>query len=229
VCGVGAGGQMAFEVNKEMMATLASFVYQQLMQEKFDYVDLFSKVAFKMFSIYMTKVIIEPTLTVIEFYDDFIEDWDNYKLWWEEDYVSEAELRDTINSVLTSRGTALRLATPEAKGRILAILSQEEASGRLESRQEDAIVQVFMWTQCQQEADKILKCITLTGKRDQSVEEGKAKLFRVLDPNEVTYFNNWYNSLDDKAYSEGTTVSMNPALTRFPVNLKGVTSNIGFA
>ncbi len=89
----------------------------------------------------------------------------------------------------------MRYTSPEAQGRILAILSRRFWVSK-EELQEKAILKVLKGFQCRREAELVYARITF-GKEPISVDEGRKKLFAILDGREQDQYNAWWDELDE--------------------------------
>ena len=191
VYGVGAFGEVGFMVNAKTIVHLAQFVYHLLMQADYRHLDALKPDAFKALSSYIVQSIMNASELVEK-------EWEKLQTWWDdsEEAMDKAEaLAKSINN--KSQDKLLRVSTPEAKGKMLAILSITSWFS-FEEEQEEAIVYLLTFIQSKNEAKNVFKSITLDDTRLENEEEGKAKLHHILDGKEQYLFNRWLGNLPIK-------------------------------
>ena len=112
----------------------------------------------------------------------------------------------------------LQFTTPEAKGRMLYVLTQTFWTSD-EKVQEKAIIELLSYVRTKTEANKVFKSITDDSKMKIAVWEGIKKLNHVLDGPEQKKYDLWYASLPYKPMRMGLQVAQITKMD-FPVNLQ---------
>lgn len=207
VCGVGASGKMVYAVDGKTVYTLCQFVYHQLMKEDYSYVGFVEHEAFDMLSAYAVEYVINGVSEINRNLED----------WWNDFEVGKKEAIQLANNILSNSSQMLQFTTPEAKGRMLYVLSQTYWTSD-EELQEQAILKVLSWVQSQREANKVFAAITDNSKQKIAIMAGIKKLNNVLDGPEQKKYDLWYASLPYKPMRMGLQVAQVTTMD-FPVNL----------
>ncbi|PLY04673.1 MAG: hypothetical protein C0625_15890 [Arcobacter sp.] len=185
VYGAGASGKVGFMVDAKTIVHMAQFVYHLLMKADYRTLDCIASRAFYALSSYL----VESIADAVELAE---EEWEKLTKWWssKEQAMKKAKaLAKSINKGL--KDDLLSISTPEAKGKMLAILCVTEYFDD-EEEQEKAIIKVLTYIQSKNEARNVFKSISLKGRRiDKS--EGEEKLHDILD---------WYKYDGEKAFKE---------------------------
>ncbi len=202
VCGLGAGGSMAMMVDAKHIYTMASFVYHSLMKEDYDYLGFVEPEAFKILSAYITESIVH-SIEVAE------TAWKKLSEQWKADDRARQQAEKLAISIINGKqDKLLAVSTPEAKGRMLAILSHTSASS-WEEDQERAIIKVLGYIQSRSEARRVFKRMTLNGTQLSSHTVGEEMLHDVLDwfnyDGEAEY-KKWWGSLNETPPNVGKKV-----------------------
>lgn len=207
VCGVGASGKMVYAVDGKTVYTLCQFVYHQLMKEDYSYVGFIENEAFNMLSAYAVEYVMNGASDINK----------KLELWWDDFEVGKKEATKLANNILSNSSKILQFTTPEAKGRMLYVLTQTFWTSD-EELQELAILKVLSWVQSQREANKVFTSITSDTKRKIAIQDGIKKLNNVLDGSEKKKYDLWYASLPYKPMRMGLQIAQVTTMD-FPVNL----------
>jgi len=207
VCGVGASGKIVFAVDGKTVYTLCQFIYHQLMKEDYSYIGLMNEDTFNIISAYAVEYVLNGVSEINE----------DLKSWWDNFEVGKEESIQLANNILTNSSQMLQFTTPEAKGRILYILTQTFWTSD-EELQEQAILKVLSWVQSKREANKVFASITDDAENKITIMAGIKKLNHVLDGAEQKKYDLWYASLPYIPMRMGLQVAQVTTMN-FPLNL----------
>ncbi len=214
ICGVGASGEIGFEVNAKTILNLVQFVYHTLMNDNYTYMEFITDKAFKALTVFIFKVVDEGLEKIEELYDIF---FDTYKEFWIEyfpDLSNERELAKEI--VLGKHNTMLKVATPEAKGFLISYLAKTSVT-RTEETQEQAIINILYFIQSRKEARNVFKSISLTGGK-VSEKLGEKVIHDILDDYKIRtgvlnhgyqgekHFDKWWDNLPEEPKRKGSPI-----------------------
>ncbi|SFV57508.1 hypothetical protein MNB_SM-4-311 [hydrothermal vent metagenome] len=113
VCGLGAGGKMAFMVDNNLIVTLAAFVYHQLRKEDFDYLKFIEKDAFALLGSVLIETFTQPSEYVERVYEGLDKLFNEYKDAW----------KDQSDRQVESKQVAKQIMEEEQEEAIIVILS----------------------------------------------------------------------------------------------------------
>lgn len=210
VCGFGASGKIVFEVNAKTAYTLCQFVYHQLMKEDYSYIGFVEERAFELLSAYAVESLIKGV-------SNLNKNLEKLEVWWNKFEVGKAEAIQLAENILKNSHQMVQFTTPEAKGRMLHVLSETFWTSD-EELQEKAILEILSWVQSKREANKVLASITSETNSKVSIQAGVKRLNKVLDGAEQRKYDRWYYSLYDKPSRVGMKVAQVTTM-EFPVNL----------
>ena len=222
VCGVGAGGEVTCMVDGNTFLDFVQLVYHTLMLKDYNYLKFIEPKAFDLLSAYLVKYLSDKVETLTDTYDTFAQNLADFKMWWKVYVAEQEESEQLARNIIVDKGAILRYASPEAQGRILAILSRRFWLN-MEELQEKAILKVLKGFQCRREAELVYKHMTLDGSKI-SIEEGRKKLFAVLDGREQTKYNAWWNNLpktvpEEKKLKKIAMVNVEPPKPQLAVKI----------
>jgi len=192
VIGYGGGGEIAGSIGFGAIYEFIQFVYHQLNNNNFSYLDFMDEDAFHL-HIGMTLMVIETAGDAYNWTSGKLQDaffyYDNKK-------DNQLKGEDLAKRIL-SKPDILRFTSPEAKGALLYTLSHTDGLfwpfGSNEERQEEAILEVLSWCQTVKEFKKTLRRIHPQGlqthERDNRAwRQGVDRLMSILDWNDETAF-----------------------------------------
>ncbi len=169
VWGAGGGGSFVFSVDVKTIAEFCTFVYHQLKNNDFNFLDLLSEDAFKYYDTLRSYVLLvdDALEAVYEKGDEFLEEM--------KDAIKVA--LDTLENVKTRQQQAEKLAQrildhpdyalfqpPEGKGRLLRNLCYDYWFS-MEETQEDAMIAILKTIQTWNEYKEVMEHLTSDGRR----------------------------------------------------------------
>ncbi|MDO3378329.1 hypothetical protein [Geoalkalibacter halelectricus] len=197
VWGLGGGGGFVFSVHGNTIAEFCLFVYHQLKNNDFSFLDFMSEDAFRYFDILRSYVLLAGELIEVA-YEKGVEFRDVMR-------TSIQRALRNLQDVRVNQQEAMRLAerilrnpdlvlfqAPEGKGRLLRALCQSQWPFPLRAElQEDAILTILETIQTWNEYKEIMEHLTMDGSRlrpapeagidDWTWREGESILYRFLD------------------------------------------------
>lgn len=214
VCGVGASGEVGFEVNAKTILNLVQFVYHTLMDDNYTYMEFITKDAFQALTIFIVKVVEEGIDKIEEIYKKLRFE---IKFFWSRYFPDLTNERTLSKEIISGKhNTMLKVATPEAKGALIAYLATTSVT-RTEETQEQAIIKILYFIQSRKEARNVFKSISITGNK-VSQKEGEKVIHDILDDYKIRTgvinhgyqgeknFDKWWDNLPEEPKRKGSPI-----------------------
>jgi len=216
ICGIGGGGKVGLEVDPFQVLMLVQFTYHALMNKDYDYMDFIEEQAFDAIGYLAIESLTKINTLIEDSYDDLKGLKEKFEEAWQKQTSRQAESKAVAKLVLEDKQNLVRYLTPEAKGRLIAILCRKfwvkdnkytKIAWDAEERQEDAILVILSWIQSKDEARRVFERVTEENTIKLSESEGRAKVKEALDGLESIKYSNWktswYAKLDKKSKTKG--------------------------
>ena len=188
--GLGAGGKVSGVVNKTTIWELVQFIYNSLEKTEFSYQQFIKENLFEYLVQLTVWALIEarPIEAALEAGREFI------LIWWNERQAQIQTAEQLAKSIISSTEN-LRFATPEAKGAVAYLLSEDFSMNR-ESLQEDALWILIKTIKSKRELSKICERVTINGKSDISQSNGLYRMRNFLTARDRFRFDIFRNRLN---------------------------------
>lgn len=219
ICGLGGGGKVGLEVDPAQVIILVQFTYHALMNKDYDYMDFIEEKAFNAIGYLAVESLTRVNTLIEDSYDNLEKIVFEFQDAWISQSRRQAESKAVAKLVLEDKQNLVRFLTPEAKGRLIAILCRKfwfkekkdtKFAWDAEERQEDAILVILSWIQSKDEARRVFERVTEENSIRLSEAEGKAKVREALDGLESLKYRNWkrswYAQLGQKSKTKGQPV-----------------------
>jgi len=219
ICGLGGGGKVGLEVDPAKIIMLVQFTYHALMNKDYAYMDFIEEKAFHALSYLAVESLTKVHTLIEDSYDDLKGLIDDFQDAWISQTKRQAESKAVAKLVLEDKQNLVRFLTPEAKGRLIAILCRKfwvkekgdtKFAWDAEERQEDAILVILSWIQSKDEARRVFERVTEENSIRLSESEGRDKVSEALDGlQSLKYYNwkrSWYANLNKKSKTKGKPV-----------------------
>jgi hypothetical protein len=170
VWGVGAGGGFLFSVNVDTIAEFCMFIYHQLKNNDFNFLDLVHPQAFEYYDFLSSYVLLvgKPLRVAYEKGEEFIVDMKNAVndvLEILENAKTHLEAAKAVVDRILANPDLVLFLTPEGKGRLLRNLCYEEDWSKYQTFRENAMMTVLKSLQTGNEFKEVMEHHTGDGRR----------------------------------------------------------------
>jgi len=162
----------------------------------------------------------QPSEYVERVYDGLDKLFNEYKDAWKDQSDRQVESKQVAKQIIEDKEGLVKFLTPEAKGRLIAILCRKylvkEVDGEqvwdMEEEQEEAIIVILSWIQSRSEARRVFKNVKEESATEVSETEGRTKVYKALDGRESLEFAKWqyywFTQMPDKVEKKDDKVSV---------------------
>ncbi|MCG7539322.1 hypothetical protein EXT48_19665 [Pseudoalteromonas sp. CO348] len=212
IWGVGAGGELVCEIGVDEIVTLAQFVYHQLKNNDYDYLEFIQPLAFNV----LYKAVAMHIATgkdITEFVGGTAKDIDE---WWRTKVIIHEQAKAIMQRV-EQAPEMLKFTVPESKGAFLNLLANPNLASLIDSdtyswqglneQRENTIIIILKHILCTEELDEVLQHMGKGGTKC-SQEEGLSQLNSILEGAQQREFDAWRRKLPSRARSGSVAVAM---------------------
>lgn len=212
VWGVGVGGELVCEVGVDEIVTLAQFVYHQLKNNDYDYLEFIQPLAFEV----LYKAVAMHIATgeeVVNFIGGTTVQIDK---WWRTEVFVHQQAKHIISRI-QHQPEMLKFTVPEAKGAFLHLLANPNLASLIDfdtytwsglnEQRESAIITILKHILCTEELDEVLQHMGEGGAKC-SRENGLSQLNRILEGSQQREFDAWQRKLPSRARSGSVAMAM---------------------
>lgn len=179
VCGVGASGEVGFEVDANTIMEFVVFIYHRLRDDNFTYLEYITPIAFEYLTVLILSTIqnIENNLK-LEYKKLKFTLIDNFWLKLFPDLSGQKDL--ALSIIKGEQDNLLKFSSPEVKGALIYYLSETSLS-RTEETQERAVIYILEnFVTSKREALKVITSISEDGTK-VSENKGETRIYKILD------------------------------------------------